>query len=298
MSTIPNPKDFLFNETAETPVVEDTIDNTINEEEVDPTTLPWDTFTIGGHNVVDLLVENISELINNSTEAFKKDREINFTFGDLYKVIDRLHNEYGYDSDNSDDMFCAVDKFGYGYKQYLVEAALDKFTEAGWDVDVTYNKFYSLDEAKSTVAEAYKVLDKVPFFGVLFNKDNEDDFNDLVDSVWVSNNLLLSNDNVITISPEEDDYEDMESELADILDTIEPVEPAEETSDANIEHEITKNEDLFAKEADIEAMKKDENYKKFRQNIVDELVNEFASLFDAIETDKPKKDKESKNDVE
>lgn len=288
MSTIPNPKDFLFNETTETPVVEDTINNTINEEEVDPTTLPWDTFTIGGHNVVELLVENISELINNSTEAFKKDREINFIFGDLYKVIDRLHNEYGYDSDNSDDMFCAVDKFGYGYKQYLVEAALDKFTEAGWDVNVTYNKFYSLDEAKSTVAEAYKVLDKVPFFGVLFNKDNEDDFNDLVDSVWVSNNLLLSNDNVITISPEEDDYEDMESELADILDTIEPVEPTEETSDTNIEHEITKNEDLFAKEADIEAMKNDENYKKFRQNIVDELVNEFASLFDVIDTNKSK----------
>lgn len=301
-TTIPNPNDFLFKDE---PAVETAVNNTPDADtttktECNPVELPWDTFTIGGHNVVDLLVANISELINNSVDAFKKDGEINFTFGDLYKVIDKLHDEYGYDADNSEEMFCAVDKFGYGYKQYLVECALDKFTDAGWDVDVTYKDFYSKAKAEETVKTAYETIEKVPFFGLFIDKDNKEEFDALVDNVWITNNLLLSDENIITISPDaDDDYIDVDD---DDDETIDPVKPAEEDDDDNTAHKLAdldklkseleenliKNENFLADEAEIEAIKKDKNYKKFRSNLIDELVTEFASLFDAIDTDKVK----------
>lgn len=308
-TTIPNPNDFIFKDE---PPVETIGNNTPDTDatpktECNPVDLPWDTFTIGGHNVVDLLVANISELINNSVNAFKKDGEINFTFGDLYKVIDKLHDEYGYDADNSEEMFCAVDKFGYGYKQYLVECALDKFADAGWDVDVTYKEFYSKDKAEETVRTAYETIEKVPFFGLFLNKEDKDEFDALVDNVWVTNNLLLSNENIITISPDsddDDDYTHIDDETDEEDAPIEPVKPAVDADDGNtdvthkladldklkseLEENISKNEAFLADEEEIEAIKKDKNYKKLRNNLIDELVNEFASLFDVIDTDKTK----------
>ena len=300
-TTIPNPNDFLFkDEPIAEPVINNTSDaDTTTKIECNPVELPWDTFTIGGHNVVDLLVANITELINNSVDAFKKDGEINFTFGDLYKVIDKLHDEYGYDADNSEEMFCAVDKFGYGYKQYLVECALDKFSDAGWDVDVTYKDFYSKAKAEETVHNAYEMIEKVPFFGLFINKDDKEEFDNLVDNVWITNNLLLSDENIITISPDaDDDYIDIDDDAP-----IEPVKPAEDDNDDNnttqkladldklkseLEENLIKNEEFLADEEEIEAIKKDKNYKKLRNNLIDELVTEFASLFDVIDTDKVK----------
>lgn len=313
-TTIPNPNDFLFNDA---PAAETAINNTpdvdaIPKTECNPVELPWDTFTIGGHNVVDLLVANITELINNSVDAFKKDGEINFTFGDLYKVIDKLHDEYGYDADNSEEMFCAVDKFGYGYKQYLVECALDKFTDAGWDVDVTYKDFYSKAKAEETVRNAYETIEKVPLFGLFINKDDKEEFDNLVDNVWITNNLLLSDENIITISPDaDDDYTDIDDDDDDDDDApIEPVKPAEDDNDDNnttqkladldklkseLEENLIKNEEFLADEEEIEAIKKDKNYKKFKSNLIDELVAEFASLCDIFGLDKLKTDKSNES---
>lgn len=314
-TTIPNPNDFLFKD--ETPA-ETAVNNTpdvdvTTKTECNPVELPWDTFTIGGHNVVELLVANISELINNSVSAFKKDGEINFTFGDLYKVIDKLHDEYGYDADNSEEMFCAVDKFGYGYKQYLVECALDKFADAGWDVDVTYKDFYSKDKAEETVRTAYETIEKVPFFSLFIDKDDKAEFDALVDNVWVTNNLLLSNENIITISPDadDDDYTDIDDDDTTIEDTpIEPVKPAEDNDDNDttahkladldklkneLEENLIKNENFLADEEEIEAIKKNKNYKKLRNNLIDELVNEFASLCDTFGLDKLKEAKIDKS---
>ena len=108
MSTvIPNPADFIFNENA--------------EPEVNPLDFDWGEYTIGGKRVVGTLVETLSNVINGAAKDFKKDGEINLTFGDLVEVIDGMYDEdYDEDLDDNGEMENFVDEMGYTYKQYCI----------------------------------------------------------------------------------------------------------------------------------------------------------------------------------
>ena len=201
MSTvIPNPADYIFKDE---PV--ETAPET-NTSEVDMDMYDWDTFTIGGKSVVDELVKTLSNLIATSAAAFKKDGEINLTFDDLFEVIDNM-GDYDEEKDRNENVELFVDDCGYTYKQYCIEAALDKLTEAGWNVDVEYADFIKKDDVSDTTKKCVTVFKSDPLLKAIFFPEDGEQI-DLDEAMWIAANEVESGTSVITISPEVNDEED------------------------------------------------------------------------------------------
>ena len=250
MSTvIPNPADYIFKD--------EPVKNTPETitQEVDMDMYDWDTFTIGGKSVVDELVKTLSTLIANSTAAFRKDGEINLTFNDLFDVIDAM-GDYDEKKDHNEDVGFFVDDCGYTYKQYCIEAALDKFVEAGWNVDVEYADFIKKEDVTEKTKWDIEIFKTDPLLREIIHPEFRMD--DLNEAMWVASNELESGKSVITISPDTDD------ELEGDDDPVETACPKEDKEEVD---KVTEDKNP-----------KDEEPELKPTGLLKEIIDEFRAL--------------------
>ena len=221
-----NPIAPVYSRPADTPKPENKpqLKSELALEDVD-----WESFTIGGVKIVELLRKAINKLIVEYNDLPDKGDGLTFTLQDIYKIagIDDVFKVYSQVTPEEEEIILLEDEDLMNWRYYVTLAALEPYNN-DWDVEINASE-------RPTKELVDGIFDSVGYMASLFPFETKI-LRETQDETLRHNTLVLlkeeslADDVVVMTFPEPDEVDTTdEDENSDTVDTADTPEEKPET---------------------------------------------------------------------
>ena len=189
----------------------------------------WESFTIGGVKIVELLRKAINKLIVEYNDLPDKGDGLTFTLQDIYKIagIDDVFKVYSQVTPEEEEIILLEDEDLMNWRYYVTLAALEPYNN-DWDVEINASE-------RPTKELVDGIFDSVGYMASLFPFETKI-LRETQDETLRHNTLVLlkeeslADDVVVMTFPEPDEVDTTdEDENSDTVDTADTPEEKPET---------------------------------------------------------------------
>ena len=189
----------------------------------------WESFTIGGVKIVELLRKAINKLIVEYNDLPDKGDGLTFTLRDIYKIagIDDVFKVYSQVTPEEEEIILLEDEDLMNWRYYVTLAALEPYNN-DWDVEINASE-------RPTKELVDGIFDSVGYMASLFPFETKI-LRETQDETLRHNTLVLlkeeslADDVVVMTFPEPDEVDTTdEDENSDTVDTTDTPEEKPET---------------------------------------------------------------------
>ena len=192
----------------------------------------WESFTIGGVKIVELLRKAINKLIVEYNELPDAGDGLTFTLQDIYKTagIDDVFKVYEQLKPEEVEIILLEDEKLLNWRYYATLAALEPYNN-DWDVEINE----SVRPTKELIDNIFDSVGLVAYFSPFDTKI----LRETQDEVLRHNTLVLlieeslANDMVVMTFPEPDEEDAVDEDENPGIDTASPEEKPQEKSETN-----------------------------------------------------------------
>ena len=214
-------------------IEEDAAPKPENKSQLTLEDVDWESFTIGGVKVVELLRKAINKLIVEYNSLPNKGDGLTFTLQDIYKTagIDDVFKVYEQIRPEEEEIVYLEDEELMNWRYYVTLAALEAY-EYDWDVEIRESPRPTKDQVDSVFDSAYIIASVFPLTAGMLRESQDEALrhNTLVLLLEES----LANDVVVMTFPELDG-EDVVDEEDEVVEDENPKEAPKEDPKENAE---------------------------------------------------------------
>lgn len=193
----------------------------------------WESFTIGGVKIVELLRKAINKLIIEYNSLPNKEDGLIFTLQDIYKIagIDDVFKVYEQLRPEEEEIILLEDENLMNWRYYATLAALESYDD-DWDVEIN-------ESVRPTNELVDGIFDSVSIMASLFSIDEKPLIQDEVlrhNTLVLLKEESLANDIVVMTFPEPDEVDTTDEGVPD--EDENPKETPKENTEATTAHHI------------------------------------------------------------